>query len=297
MNIGQYPPPTHTLLHLSDTHLVENRRPLYGAVDSDEHLASLLERLRTAGTRLDAIVLTGDLADHGAPDAYERLRELIEPFAAEQASPIVWVMGNHDDREVFRVHLLDEPAGTSPIDRVHDVGGLRIVALDSTVPGSHHGEIDAEQLDWLRGVLATRAPHGTILALHHPPVPTTLPLLQMVDLHDAFRLEEVIRGTDVRGILAGHFHYPTHSTFAGVPVSVAAATCYTQDLVVPAGDTRAQNSGQGAALVHVHPDRIVHSDISMIAGETMYEIPASTMRSWVDALRTGQPLDTGLLDS
>ncbi|WP_246271743.1 hypothetical protein [Amycolatopsis acididurans] len=58
------------------------------------------------------------------------------------------------------------------------IGGLRIIALDSSVPGHGHGELSGGQLDWLARELATPAPDGTILAPHHPPlqdvlVPTT----------------------------------------------------------------------------------------------------------------------------
>lgn len=297
MNIGQYPAPSHTILHLSDTHLVEQRRPLYGAVDSDANLAALLERLRTAGTRLDAIVLTGDLADAGAQDAYVRLRELVEPFAVEQGCPVLWVMGNHDDREAFRAELLREAPGVGPIDRVHEVAGLRIIALDSTVPGHHHGELDGNQLAWLAEQLATPAEHGTLLALHHPPVPTTLPLLQLVELRDTDPFADVIRGTDVRGILAGHFHYATHTTFAGVPVSVAAASCYTQDLAIPTGMTRGVDVNQGASIVHVYPDRIVHSAMPLADGAAVYEITPEQVAGWIAAAEAGQMADTGLLES
>ncbi len=297
MNIGQYPDPSHTILHLSDTHLVEQHRPLYGAVDSDANLAALLERLRTAGTRVDAIVITGDLADAGAQDAYVRLRELIEPFAAEQGCPVLWVMGNHDDREAFRAELLREAPGVEPIDRVHEVAGLRIIALDSTVPGHHHGELDADQLSWLAEQLATPAEHGTLLALHHPPVPTTLPLLQLVELRDTEPFADVVRGSDVRGILAGHFHYATHSTFAGVPVSVAAASCYTQDLAIPAGMTRGVDANQAASLVHVYPDRIVHSQLPLTDGPTVYEVTPAQIEAWIAAARAGGQIDSGLLES
>lgn len=297
MNIGQYPNPTHTILHLSDTHFVNDRRPLYGAVDSDAHLATLLNRLRAAGTALDAIVLAGDLADAGARDAYQRLRELIAPFAEELGAPVLWVMGNHDDRSLFHSELLGEEQSSASIDRVHDVHGLRVIVLDSTVPGHHHGVIDAAQLEWLREQLATPAEHGTILAMHHPPVPTTLPLLQLVELRDTNGLEEVVRGSDVRGILAGHFHYATHSTFAGVPVSVAAASCYTQDLIIPAGHTRAVDANQSGNIVDVYPDRIVHSQLPLADGRTVYEVDATQARAWAAAAEAGEPISSGLLES
>lgn len=297
MNIGQYPDPTHTILHLSDTHLVNERRPLYGAIDTDATLTTMLDRLRAADTQLDAIVLTGDLADAGAGDAYVRLRELIEPFAKERGCPVLWVMGNHDDRATFRTELLREPASTGPIDRVHDINGLRIIALDSTVPGFHHGDISAEQLDWLRNQLAVPAEHGTLIALHHPPMPTTLPLLQLVELRDTDAFEKVVRGSDVRGIIAGHFHYSTHSTFAGVPVSVAAATCYTQDLILPSGYTRARDAAQGANLVHVYPDRIVHAQLTLVGGPAAYEISPAQAQEWMDRARAGNAVASGLLES
>ena len=125
--------------------------------------------------------------------------------------------------------------------------------LDSTVPGHHYGEVDAEQLDWLRDVLATPAPHGTLLAMHHPPVPSVLDLAALVELRDQAGLAEVLEGSDVRSILAGHLHYSSTATFAGVPVSVASATCYTQDLNVPVGGTRGRDGARAFNLVHVYP--------------------------------------------
>ncbi len=73
IQLGQYAPPTHTIAHLSDTHYLGGRRPLYGSVDTDRTLARALEQLERSGTNPSAIVITGDLADLGEPDAYERL--------------------------------------------------------------------------------------------------------------------------------------------------------------------------------------------------------------------------------
>ncbi|MFP3416540.1 metallophosphoesterase, partial [Bacillus sp. SIMBA_074] len=78
----------------------------------------------------EAIVFTGDIADTAAPDAYVRIRALVEPVAERYGSQVIWVMGNHDERAAFRVGLLGEDATTEPYDRVYDVNGLRIIALD-----------------------------------------------------------------------------------------------------------------------------------------------------------------------
>ncbi|EME16662.1 phosphodiesterase [Rhodococcus triatomae] len=274
--MSEYGNPDHYILHVSDTHFVGDGELLHGKVDSDAKLGRLFERLDSSGQRPEAIVFTGDLADAGNPQAYARLRDLVEPAAEKLGAKVIWVMGNHDSRPEFRAGLLGGEPTQESVDIVHDIDGLRIIALDSTVPGHHHGEITDEQLDWLTDVLATPAPHGTLLALHHPPVPSPLQILEFVELREQRRLEDVLRGTDVRGILGGHLHYSTTCTFGGIPVSVASATCYTQDLF-PGGGMRGQDSGQSFNLVHVYADRVLHTVVPVEEGPTLYEMKAETM--------------------
>ncbi|GGL02062.1 3',5'-cyclic adenosine monophosphate phosphodiesterase CpdA [Salinibacterium xinjiangense] len=260
---AEYPRPDHFLLHLSDTHLLGNGHSLYGSVDAEAHLRQLLEQLEASEGRPEAIIFTGDLADKGEPDAYERLRRMVEPVAARLGAQVIWVMGNHDDRGAFREHLFAEQPTTRPIDRVYDINGLRVIALDSSVPGHHHGEVSGEQLDWLAEELSTHAAHGTILAMHHPPLPSVLDLAVAVELRDQAGLAEVLLGSDVRSILAGHLHYSSTGTFAGIPVSVASATCYTQDLTVPVGGTRGRDGARAFNLVHVYENTVLHSVVPL----------------------------------
>lgn len=278
----QFPAPDHFILHISDTHFVGDGDLLHETVDSDANLRLLFEGFAKSNARPEAIVFTGDLADTGRPDAYARLRALVEPVAAEYGSQVIWVMGNHDERGAFRAGLLDEPATTEPIDRVFDVNGLRIIALDSTVPGQHYGEISDEQLAWLEEELKTPAPDGTLIALHHPPVPSPLGIIALVELRDQHKLAAVIEGTDVRGILGGHLHYSTSSTFAGLPVSVASATCYTQDLNVVYPAARGQDGAQSFNLVHVYGDRLLHSIVPIGSFPTVYEMTPESLQRFLD---------------
>ena len=266
---AEHPRPRHFILHLSDTHLLAGPGPLYGAVDSRAKLLSLFERLETAERKPEAIVFTGDLADKGEAAAYDDLRAIVEPAAQRMGARVIWVMGNHDRRDTFKQRLLDEAPDMAPMDRVHDVNGLRIITLDSTVPGYHHGEITDAQLAWLRSVLSTPAPDGTILALHHPPVPSVQDLSVLVELRDQRGLAEAVEGTDVRSIIAGHLHYSTFATFAGIPVSVASATCYTQDLATPG--TRGQDAAQAFNMIHVYEDSVVHSVVPLEEQATVGE--------------------------
>ncbi|WP_309067767.1 phosphodiesterase [Microbacterium sp.] len=254
--IAEYARPSHLLVHLSDTHL-RSGTGVFG-IDAAANVERVMAELEQSGGRPDALVFTGDLADLGEPEAYARLRASVEPAARRLGARVIWVMGNHDDRDVFRRELLDG-SGDAPVDAVHDVDGLRVIVLDTSVPGAHHGEISDDQLAWLALELSIPAPHGTILAMHHPPVPSVLDLATLVELRDQHRLAAVLRGSDVRAILAGHVHFSTSATFAGIPVSVASATCYTQDLGVGDGGMRPRDGGQSYNLVHVYDETVVHS--------------------------------------
>jgi 3',5'-cyclic-AMP phosphodiesterase len=261
VQLGLYPAPQHVIAHISDPHLLAHGRPLYGTLDVEKSLERGLTQLELSGRRPEAIVVTGDLADLGEPDAYVRLRAIVEPAAERMGATMIWVMGNHDERPAFTKHLLDLEPSTESQDRVYDINGLRIIALDSTVPGYHHGELDDAQLDWLAEVLATPAPHGTVLALHHPPVPSLVEVMSILELRNQPRFAEVVRGTDVRVILGGHLHYSTHGMFAGVPVSVAAGTCYSLDVGGPVGSLLGVDGGQAVNLVQFHEDTVTHSVI------------------------------------
>jgi 3',5'-cyclic-AMP phosphodiesterase len=268
VSFGQYPPAKRTLVHLSDTHLLGGGRLLGDVYDTAANLARTLEAVSALGIRPDALVFTGDLTDLGEPEAYAALRRAVEPVAAALDAPVVWVAGNHDERSALRQGLLDAAPTEEPVTGVWDLGGLRLIALDSTVPGWHHGDIDDAQLDWLRAELAAPAALGTLLALHHPPLPSHIPLFDILELRDQARLAAAIEGTDVRGILAGHLHYSTSGTFAGVPVSVAAATCYTMNLQRPAAEVNGMDAGQSFHLVHVYDDTITHSVVPVVDAST-----------------------------
>lgn len=267
---NQYPEASHTIIHISDTHLIGNDDGLYSSTSKpDLYLKELFSRLEESGAEPDVIIFTGDLADQGETAAYEKIRKIVEPAVTRMGAELIWVMGNHDDRFKLRESLTDETPSYEPVDKVYDINGLRLIVLDSTVPGHHYGLVSPEQRSWLKSILSTPAEHGTILALHHPPLPSVLPLASVVELQEQDDLATVLRGTDVRSIIAGHLHYSSFGTFAGIPVSVASSTCYTQDLMVEVGGTRGHDEAQGFNVIKVFPNTILHSAVPLKEGSTV----------------------------
>lgn len=224
---------TLRVLHISDTHLFGDDSRHYGVVDTADHLRRTLAHV--AGRDFDIVVCSGDVSEDGSEGSYELARELLEPWAAERGARVVFAMGNHDRRESFRTvlgdgqrgvaatELCDGPDPARPIASVATVDGWRTIVLDTAVPGAGFGALDAGQLDALAAVLATPAEHGTILIMHHPPVPAQTDLLGALDLGEAdtAALWERLAGSDVRVVLSGHYHLPIVEYVQGIPVVVA----------------------------------------------------------------------------
>jgi 3',5'-cyclic AMP phosphodiesterase CpdA len=168
--------------------------------------------------QLDAILLTGDIADHGLVDEYEEARALI----TSTRHRVLICPGNHDRREAYRQVLLAQPPSDEPINDVHEVGGVRFAMCDSSIPGRADGYLSDETLQWLDGVLTAAPDAPSLVAFHHPPVVLHSPFIDAIRQHGADRLAQVLdRHQQVVAVLCGHAHTPATSTFAGRPLLVA----------------------------------------------------------------------------
>lgn len=254
MRTAEYPRPRYVLAQLSDLHLRDPADPLVrGRVDPRPKLAAALTAL--AAHSPDALLCTGDLSDDGTTESYIELRSLIEPVAEALNAKLIWGNGNHDSREAFAATLLDQAATVGPLNQVHHVGGLRVLWLDTTVPGADHGEVADASLGWLAEQLSQPAEEGTILGLHHTPLPVVQDLAASWELIGQRRLAALLASTDVRAIVGGHFHQSAFGTFAGIPVHAATSLAYTQDLATGRG-MRGQDGAQAWHLISVHADTI-----------------------------------------
>lgn len=250
----------HRILHLSDTHLTASGYDEEG-VDALGALDLLLHDCRHL-VDLDLVVVTGDIADDASVEGCALARDRVGRFAADRGIPHLYTTGNHDRRPAFAAalgtgHLAadgsdvgvlldgldDERAGVS------SHGGLRVVTLDSLVPGSGHGSLDRAQLSGLRELLREPAPAGTVLALHHPPIHTpTAAWTREAGLHNRDALAEVIAGTDVVAVLCGHFHLQLTGQVAGVPTWVTPGVVSRIDLTAASRVVRGVR-GAGASVV------------------------------------------------
>ncbi|WP_127508237.1 metallophosphoesterase family protein [Actinoplanes solisilvae] len=268
------------ILHLSDTHLTREPGPNADGIDTRLVLAGLLNDCSgIAG--LDAVLVTGDVADDGSASAYDDVRALVGEFADARGIPVLWTTGNHDSRTAF-ASSLGFPAATAAFLAASTmIKDHRVITLDTLVPGKAYGLLGSAQLEWLRSVLATPAPGGTVLAFHHPPIALDVEVQQKLNLLDAAGLADAIRGRDVRLILTGHFHLQLFGLLEAVPVWVTPGVVNRIDLTGPPGTERAVRgasatlvdlSSPGSPLLHVLHARDPRA--GQLAHETAPEVMA-----------------------
>ncbi|MEV7404924.1 metallophosphoesterase [Streptomyces sp. NPDC091267] len=279
------------ILHLSDTHLDRVDAPNARGVNATQVLSGLLGDLTgpVVLDGLDVVVVSGDLADDGSPEAYATVRELVGAYAAARNVPVVYSTGNHDERQAFTKVLGSGHLSPSGEDRAEDVvsspageraavshiGGYRFITLDSLVPGKGYGRISRAQLDWLRQILEVPAPEGTVLVFHHPPVTLDVAVQQALGLADPADLAEVIRGTDVHTVLCGHFHLQLSGRLEQAAVWVTPGVVNRIDLTSAPGTERAVRGGSATVIDLGGPHSpLIHTLHARDprAGETVYDL-------------------------
>ena len=279
--------PVHTLIQITDLHIGPEGGTVRNPVDTYAVLDRALRAVEEAGLRPTAVLFTGDLTESGADTEYRRLRSVVDPALARLGTRPVYVAGNHDDRAALREHLLAQPPGTAPLDQVSWFGNLRVIALDSSVPDHGYGLVDAAQLDWLRTELATPAPDGTVLALHHPPLPTPVPLSVAIELQNRAALAEVLAGSDVRLVLAGHTHVVSAGSVAGIPVWTGGTIATAFDSLLSDGALRGLAS-PSLSRIDLFTDSVLATHVPFDA-TALTSVPAAVMQPQIDALRAQLP--------
>jgi 3',5'-cyclic-AMP phosphodiesterase len=209
------------IAQLSDFHVRPPGQLFADIVDTRAMLAAAVDAVLALSPRPDAVLVSGDLTNDGEPEAYAAIR----PQLARLPMPVYAIPGNHDDREGMLA--LDGVAELGPGNGFRqysaELGGLRLIALDSLVPGEAHGAICAERLAWLVDDLDKSGEQPVLLMVHHPPAKTGIRFMDDIGLVATPELEAVVRahGQRIQRIVCGHVHRSIFYRWLGVPVSVA----------------------------------------------------------------------------
>lgn len=209
------------LAQLTDTHMKPSGRRAYGHVDTAAFLRAAVTQLNALRPKVDAVIVTGDIADSGQREEYAVFRALIAGLEA----PWFVVPGNHDDRRHFLSAFADRSyltAGSAFVQYAVDDFPFRLVGLDTSEPGRAEGRMCRERLEWLDACLSQRPSTPTLVFQHHPPFETGIRHMDVQNLRDGESLVNVLaRHPQVRHVACGHVHRAVETALAGIGVSIA----------------------------------------------------------------------------
>ncbi|HUH92087.1 MAG TPA: phosphodiesterase [Casimicrobiaceae bacterium] len=209
------------ICQLSDLHVRRPGELAYRRVDTESYVRRCVSDIARLEPRPDAIVITGDLVDRGSEEEYAHARTLLAPLAV----PIYVIPGNHDDRAALRRAFPDAAPvddGAGFVQYATSVGPMRLIALDTLLPGEGGGRLCEARLAWLEEALVYASPAPVVILMHHPPFATGIEYMDVVGLETAHPLEPIIRRhPNVERILCGHVHRTIVQRFGGT----LAVTC------------------------------------------------------------------------
>jgi 3',5'-cyclic AMP phosphodiesterase CpdA len=220
---------------ISDLHITAGGGLASGIVDTAAMFRACVAHVLAQPRRPDAVLLTGDLVDLGAADEYRLLRDMLAPLPM----PVHLIPGNHDDRETLRTVFADHdylPRAGPFLQYTLEDYPLRIVALDTVIPGEGGGRLCAARLEWLEHALSAAPSRPTLVMMHHPPFRSFIGHMDAVGLEDPRAFRDVIaRHPQVERVLCGHLHRPIQARVAHALASTCPSPAHQIALDVRSG--------------------------------------------------------------
>lgn len=261
------------IAQITDCHVVAPGELVADRVDSAAALSAAVCRINELPTPPAIVVATGDLVNDERPDQYDRFQEIV----AELDAPLVPLPGNHDDRGELRARFADVlPQGgpDDPIDHVLDLAGVRLVFLDTQVPGRVGGAIRQAQLSWLDGVLSEVPDSPTLVFQHHPPFETGIGFMDREAFEGGADYTALLqRHRHVAMVSCGHLHRTIVQRIAGTVACTWPSTCVALDL------------GLGDAPVRYtdEPNGFVVHDVDAVGRVRSHVVPVGSYDRWTPA--------------
>jgi Icc protein len=225
------------ICQVTDLHVCRAGKAANRVSETNMFLERAFRAVTAFAPRIDAVVTTGDLTENGLEAEYATLADLIRRLLP---MPVYLIPGNHDRRENLRAAMKHLPGVTAdPVYVQYAVEDrpVRLVMLDTVVPGAGHGELRPEQLDWLDRTLAAAPGKPTIVAMHHPPFVCGIAHMDRINLRNTAEFTAVIRRhAQVERIICGHHHRPIVTRVAHAIASTAPSTAHQVEMSLDPAD-------------------------------------------------------------
>ncbi|WP_282605945.1 phosphodiesterase [Pelagibius sp. Alg239-R121] len=252
------------IAQITDTHIKSDGRLAYRKVDTMACLKACVDHLNALAPAPDVVVMSGDMTDFGTADEYTIARSLLDRLAM----PYFVVPGNHDARDAMRTAFSDHsylPADGFLHYAVEDYP-VRLIGLDSTLPGQPYGEMCDARLTWLGETLDEETRKPTLLFMHHPPFLTGVAHMDRQNCRNAKAMGALIeRHTQVQMILCGHVHRPAQTLWHGTLACIGPSPSHAVALdLSPDGPPAFIQEPPACRIVHLTEDKRLVADLTYI---------------------------------
>lgn len=248
---------TIQLVQLTDCHLGHMPGNKLLGMDTDHSLQAVIDMVKAERSQVDFILATGDLSDHGACQAYERLQSYFQQFPCRS----FWLPGNHDDRGTMasvagsRNHMVTQILA----------GNWQILMLDSQIPGEVGGRLGESELAALEAGLERVSETGqfSLICLHHQPVRVGCDWLDQQMVDDAEQFWRIIeRFPGVKGVLWGHVHQQIDTMRGDVALMASPSTCV--QFAPNSVDFKADDQPPGYRWLDLAPNGEINTGVSRV---------------------------------
>lgn len=194
------------LVQITDPHLYADPQTQYRGWSTDAALNAVLQTLREDGQPIDALLLTGDLAQDEAAATYRRLDCKLRGLK----TPLFVLPGNHDDPQAMQTQMQAQYLGEARL------GAWRLLLLNSHCEGRINGFLPASELQRARSFVSSLQGPG-LISLHHPPVDVGSRWIDALGLDNGAELLDCVAGQPwLRGIIFGHIHQRFDARHRGI---------------------------------------------------------------------------------
>ena len=256
------------LVQLTDLHVRPVGMAAYRIAETNQLTERALRRVATLKQRPDAVVISGDLTDNGLVAEYTNLVAMLQRTLSV---PVYLIPGNHDRREVMKAEMASFPGVTAHPDFVQyviDDHALRLVMLDTVIPGSGAGELCAARMAWLDAALAAAPERPTVVVMHHPPFLTGIGHMDAINLRNAAEFTALVaQHKQVRRVLCGHVHRPINVPVAHAIGSIAPSVAHQVEFVL-GDDPGFWNLDPPAFQVHTTLGDVIASHVVYVDDHT-----------------------------
>jgi len=209
------------IAQISDLHIPRKNTKTYGIAPMTDNLEFCIDHINLHLPKPHLFLVTGDITSTGLAEEFNHAANLLNRFEMH----FHVIPGNHNDRDIIRATFGKQAChveSEGKIDNVFEDSDLRLIALDSTLPGSPGGEITDAQASLLDARLNEKPTQPTMIFMHHPPLKCGILETDVDGFIGKELLGSVIsKHHHIEKIICGYIQVPINASWNDTVISTA----------------------------------------------------------------------------